>query len=253
MTKPEAAKRKPVRKPRSRSVKDDTPQVWPESAEQLVPGKLAYATVYWVVGNLPSTSRSRNEVKDPPNAGYSSCFVLPQGGRRVRLFCPYTLEGYTVTSDSMEFKSLTAPRQRVRRTWMRELLYRNWAQFQGYGFQRDYETAARIMREMKWEVPIRAVPEPVEGVEVKKKGKPAGAKLLKPVPKDSRRGQVLSWFMESFEPRSILEAMAEFNTTRSNILTVLFQLNKDHGFGYTLAGDAAEVELPSKGCEKIFC
>lgn len=209
--------------------------------------------MYWVVGNLPSHSRNRNEIKDPPNAGYSHCFVLAQGGRRVRLFCPYTLQGYTVTSDSMEFRSLEMPKKRMRRTWMRELLYRQWAMFDRFGFQRDYDTAARVMKEMKWEVPIREVPEvDLSSPEVKKRGKEAAAALIKPVPRDGRRGEVLSWFMDSFEPRSIREAMAEFSTTRSNILTVLYQLNKEHGIGYRLAGDAAEIELPAKNCKKLF-
>lgn len=241
-------------KPRKRRVvKDTSPQVWPETMEQLVKEKLGWVKIYWVIGNMPSHSRNRNEVKDPPNAGWSSCFVLPAGGKRVRLFCPYTFNGYTVTKDSMEYASLEQPRDRMRRTWMREHLHRQWAKFEEFGFQRDYDTAARVMREMKWEVPVRVEPVvDLSAPEVKKRGKDAAPKLIKPVPRNGRRGEVLSWFMDSFEPRSIREAMAEFDTTRSNILTVLFQLNKEHGLGYRLAGDAAEIELPSKGCDKLF-
>lgn len=243
-----------MKKQRRTKKADDAPQSWPESAEQVIPGKLAWASVYWVVGPLPTTSGSRNEVKDPPNAGQSLVFVLPQGGRRVRLFSPFSFDGFTVTEDSMEFKSLEQPRQRMKRTWMRELMHRKWKQLESFGFQKDYDTAARVMREMGWEVPIREIPEPdFNSPDVKKKGKDAAPKLLKPVPKEGRRGQVLSWFMDSLDPRSIREAMAEFNTTRSNILTVLYQLNKDHGLGYKLAGDAAEIELPAKGTDKLFC
>lgn len=244
------AKRKPVK----RKTPVDVPQSWPEEAEQLIYGKLAWAKIYWVVGPMPTgRSTARNEVKDPPNAGWSSVLILPGGGRRVTVFCPYTFSAYSVSEDSMEFQSFEKPRDRLRRTWMRELLYKQWKAFESYGFQRDYDTAARIMQMMNWEVPVRAVP-PVDfdAPETKRRGKEAAATLTKPVPRNGRRGEVLSWFMDSFEPRSIREAMAEFNTTRSNVLTVLFQLNKEHGIGYRLAGDAAEIELPTKGCEKLF-
>ncbi len=240
------------RKTKRRAATEERAQEWPASADELAPG-LAWCKIYWVIGSMPANARLRNEVRDPPNAGWSSVLVLPAGGDRVRLFCPYTFQGYTVSSKSLEFDSLEVPRSRLKRTWMRELLYEHWKQFDSYGWQKDYDTAARVMREMKWEVPMRAAPEvDFSSPDTKRRGKEAGPELLKPVPKEGRRGKVLSWFMDSLDARSIREAMAEFDTTRSNVLTVLFQLNKDHGIGYRLSGDAAEIVLPAKGCDKLY-
>lgn len=241
------------RKPQKRQAQD-IPQSWPENTDQLLPGRLAWSKVYWVVGPMPQgAGRARNEVKDPPNAGWSSVIVIPGGGRRVILFCPYSFDSHSVTEDSLEYSSLGMPRDRIKRTKLREMLYHQWAQMEKFGFQKDYDTAAKIMQLMGWEVPMRVVP-PVDlsAPETKRRGKEAAAKLTKPIPRTGRRGEVLSWFMESLEPRSIREAMAQFNTTRSNILTILFQLNKEHGLGYRLAGDAAEIEFPAAGCDKLF-
>ncbi len=230
--------------------REPLPQAWPEDIEHITP-TLAWGTVYWMVG----PTKYRNEVKDPPCAGQAHVFVLPQGENKVRLFCPYTFYGHTVTSSSSEYLSLLPSTGFFDPHWAAKAMKANWEAFERYGFQRDYDTAARVFRELGLEVPLKQVVEKElpPGVEQKRKGKEAAASLIKPVPKDGRRGQVLAWFMESLEPRSIREAMAEFNTTRSNILTVLYQLNKDHGFGYVLVGDAAEIELPAKGTKKLYC
>ena len=46
----------------------------------------------------------------------------------------------------------------------------------------------------------------------------------------------------------IREAMAEFGLTRSGALSYAFNLNKDHGIGYSVVGDALTLILP-KGCK----
>ncbi len=51
--------------------------------------------------------------------------------------------------------------------------------------------------------------------------------------------------------RSVREAMAEFSMTRSNALSYLYMLQKDHGIGYDLVGDTATVKLP-EGCTNPF-
>jgi len=230
--------------------------LWPDDGMtmEMLSDRLGWARVYWTIGPSPRSAVYPNDVKDPPNAGWSHAFVLPSGGRRVRLFCPFTFQGYDVGEKSAEYNSLTMPRKPLRAGWMAETMLENWKANERYGFQRDYDTATRVFMAMGLDVPMR-VEKPVEvGAEPKKrKGKPAGPTLLKPVARDSRRGRVLDWFMDSMEPRSVREAMAEFDTTRSNILTVFFQLNKDHGIGYTLSGDAAELELPKAGCKQLFC
>jgi len=65
------------------------------------------------------------------------------------------------------------------------------------------------------------------------------------VPKvSSKRGKFLKWFLDNDNSRSIREVMAEFTMTRSNALSYLYMLQKDHGIGYVLVGDIATVELP---------
>jgi hypothetical protein len=44
--------------------------------------------------------------------------------------------------------------------------------------------------------------------------------------------------------RSVREAMAELDLTRSGVLSHLFALNRDHGIGYQLAADCATVLVP---------
>jgi len=45
--------------------------------------------------------------------------------------------------------------------------------------------------------------------------------------------------------------MAEIEVSRKNLLSQLFLLQKDHGIGYTVTGDAVEVHLP-EGCDDPF-
>ena len=76
-------------------------------------------------------------------------------------------------------------------------------------------------------------------------GKPVADNLLKPVKRDGKRGKVLEWFMDTGEARSVREAMAEFEASRSSVLSYLHNLNKDHGIGYVLVGDTALVSMPA--------
>jgi hypothetical protein len=75
--------------------------------------------------------------------------------------------------------------------------------------------------------------------------------LKKPVPREGKRGKFLAWFLEKGGSASVREAMAEFGISRSNALSYLFLLKKDHGIGYELVGDSASIALP-KGCSDPF-
>jgi hypothetical protein len=239
---------------REKKVRVPVEQLWPDDglSMEVVGEKLGWARVYWIVGPAPRTAVNRNQVTDPPNAGWSHCFVLPAGGRRVRLFCPYTLLGYDVGEESSEFIGLTMPKKPLNPWWAEGLLLKNWDLNHGFGFQRDYDTCARVMAALGVAVPLkRDLPVDPAASPKKPKGKPAADKLTKPVPTNGRRAEVLRWFMDEVGARSVREAMAEFDTTRSNVLTVLFMLHKEHGIGYVLNGDAAEVVLP-KASKKLF-
>lgn len=231
---------------------------------------LFFGKVYWVMGDMPSTSRHRNDVKSPPNSGWSHAFLIDKGGKMVTLFCPYTLEGFQVTrscaeraSMSMDLKYRPSDKNPMvnvedgyqqwteeRQARLLKIVLGNWDMAGRLSLPgKDYDTAAMVINMLGGSVPLRIVPEGAEP------DKPRGGKeadvlgLLKPVKRESKRGLVLQFFLPA--PRSIREAMAEFGTTRSNVLSHLFILQKDHGIGYSLAGDAATITLPP-GCTDPF-
>lgn len=231
---------------------------------------LFFGRIYWVMGDMPSTSRQRNDVKSPPNAGWSHAFLIDKGGKMVTLFCPYTLEGFQVTRNCSEIGSMQMDERYVpspvnpmlnvvdgwqewtpdRHARLLAMILKAWDMAGRLSLpNKDYDTAALVISMMGGNVPLRVL---AEGAEP---DKPRGGKeadvlgLLKPVKKDSKRGLVLQFFLP--QPRSIREAMAEFGYSRSNVLSHLFILQKDHGIGYTLTGDAATITLPP-GCTDPF-
>jgi hypothetical protein len=134
------------------------------------------------------------------------------------------------------------------------LMLERWDRNQRLGLPIDLDLAAMALSRLGAPVPThrveRAGAEPDDGPPRPSGGKPAAAMLLKRVPPDGKRGRFLAWFMEQ-EGRSVREAMAEFGMTRSNALSYWFALNKDHGIGYELVGDAVRVTLPD-GCADPF-
>lgn len=232
---------------------------------------LFYGRIYWVAGEMPTKDRSlTNDVKTPPNSGWSHAFLIDKGGKLVTLFCPFTLESFQVTRGCGELASMSMDRRykpnpanpmlnvedgwqpwtKEREAKLLKIILDNWAMAGRLSLpSKDYDVAAMVINMLGGEVPLRVV---AEGAEP---DKPRGGKeadvlgLLKPVKKESKRGKVLEFFLP--QPRSIREAMAEFSTTRSNILSHLFILQKDHGIGYSLTGDAATIMLPA-GCTDPF-
>lgn len=231
---------------------------------------LFFGKIYWITGDMPSTARQRNEVKSPPYSGWSHAFLVDKGSKLVTLFCPSTLESFQVTRNSSEVQSMSMdlkykpsdknPLVNVEdghQEWSRQrhdklvsIILSNWAMASRLSLpSKDFDTAALVLQMLGAEVPLRVAPEGAEP------DKPRGGKeadvlgLLKPVKRDSKRGLVLAFFLP--QPRSIREAMAEFGYSRSNVLSHLFILQKDHGIGYSLAGDAATITLPP-GCSDPF-
>src|SRR5690606_18512368 len=179
-------------------------------------------------------------------------YLVDTGGKLVTLFCPFTLEAFQVSRYSFEYHSIKEPLRPYRSAHMARYLRKQWEDAARHSWQRDYASCAVVMRLLGLEVPMNLVP---EGVEVKVTGgKEAddALGLLKAVKRDGRRGQVLAFFLAGEGgARSIHEATAEMGITRSNLLSQCYLLQKDHGIGYTVAGDVVTVKLPS-GCEDPF-
>lgn len=210
---------------------------------------LDWLYVYWVRGVVSKRAKFQNAVKDPPCAGWQQALVLT-GEKHSTIFCPFSLTAYSVPNDCGELAGSREP-EPFRTDFMVGLITRNWEQFQGFGFSRDYDTAALVLRRLDAPVPAQVMKGGGEDTRTRG-GKSVGDRLTKPVKLASKRGRFLVWFLaDDGGPKSVRECMAEFGVTRSNALSYLFMLNKDHGLGYGLVGDTAEVFLP-EGCESPF-
>lgn len=231
-----------------------------------------YAGVHWLGGSAGNGQQPRfkHEVRDPPSNGWGTCLLIDREAdargkpsKLVTLFVPCWFDSFQVSRRSLEYQSLQHPEtfaiargatieadaNEALSASVRELLPRLWAEIARYGWvQKDFDTAALIMRRLDLPVPLI---ERAEGEEDRVSGgKEASTGLLKPVKPESRKGQVLAFFLQP-EPKAIREAMAEFGISRSNVLSQLFLLTKDHGVGYELKNDAAIITLP-KGCDQPF-
>lgn len=227
-----------------------------ELAEGLKFGKIHY-------------SGGAGEIKNPPCNGHSSAFLIDKGAKLVVIFCPYTMESFQVSRKDGDLLSMTReleytnnpnepgtytpigykPWSHDRTDRLVKCILDNWAIRTKFSLPTDYDTAALVLRMLNAEVPLHVRKES-DDPEKLRGGKEADVLgLLKPVKKDSKRGLVLQFFLP--QPRSIREAMAEFGYSRSNVLSHLFILQKDHGIGYALTGDAATITLPA-GCVDPF-
>ena len=219
---------------------------------EVKPG-LGWGQVFWVVGGqgaMGNAPRFRLEVKDPPTSGWGQVFVIDRGGKSVTLFSPFTFDAFQVSRNSAEFQSIRPTPFRAE--WAAKLLPRRWQDTVNFNFIKDFDTAAVVMRELGLEVPMTSTAAG-GGDEAKPRGgKEVEVKLKKPVPRDGRRAQVLGFFLAGEGgKRSIREAMAEIDVSRKNLLSQLYLLQKDHGIGYTIVGDAVQVALP-EGCEDPY-
>ncbi len=209
---------------------------------------LEWINLYWYYGVTPRRAKYHNAVTDPPCSGWSSAFVI-RGEKRSTLFCPYSFQAWPAANDCMELALCREP-DKFTPDFMRDMMETKWEQFQRWGFQKDYDTCALVMRRLGWPVPEQIMTG--GGADDRKKGgKEVGTRLLKPVKADSKRGRFLKWFLEGGGAMPVREAMAEFAMTRSNALSYLYMIQKDHGIGYVLVGDTATVTLP-EGCTDPF-
>jgi hypothetical protein len=227
-----------------------------------------FARINWMWGTSKHRQTFRHEVREPPTNGWGLALLIDRDkddrGKPVKLVTLFTLcwfDSFQVSRMSLEYQSLEHPEalaigtSRVLeaevddrlRAYVAEALPRLWDEIQRHGWvQKDFDTAAYVMRRLGLPVPLierAGSEERVSG------GKEVSEGLIKPVKAPSRKGQVLRFFMG--ETKSIREAMAEFGISRSNVLSQLYLLQKDHGIGYELKNDAAIITLP-KGCASPF-
>lgn len=215
-----------------------------------IPGTegLEWLRIYWVRGSSPRGAVHRYVVKDPPCSGWQHAFVI-RGPKRSTIFCPYSFDAHTVPNDCGELMGAVEP-DRFDLDRIAGILRSKWAEYQGYGWQRDYDTAALVLKRLGQPVPEQVMRGGEEDTR-KKGGKEVSKRLEKPVKRAGKRGKFLEWFLEGDGSRPVREAMAEFGMTRSNALSYLYMLKKDHGIGYELVGDVATVQLPD-GCTNPF-
>lgn len=202
---------------------------------------LEFARIYWVAGTMKRGGEYRNEVQNPPCSGWMGAVILP-GEKRSTIFCPYTFEAFTVSNQSGELRGANYDVQATPH-WLDGFMRKRWTEMQTRGWQKDYDTAVLIFRRLGTAIPEQILKGGEEDTR-KKGGKEVEAKLTKPVKLDGKRGKFLEWFLNAGGTASIREAMAEFGMTRSNVLSYLYMLKKDHGLGYDLVGDNAVIQLP---------
>jgi len=214
---------------------------------EVAPG-LEWKHIYWIRGSNPRGSSLRYMVKDAPCSGWQHAFVIP-GEKRSTIFCPFSLQGFTVQNTCGELEGAKEPTE-FNKDLIVGIIHDNWRKNQSYGFAKDYDTAALVLTKLNSTVPEQLMKGGEEDVRVKG-GKTVENALKKPVPKEGKRGRFLAWFLSKGGTAPIREAMAEFGISRSNALSYLFLLKKDHGIGYELVGDTASIALP-KGCKDPF-
>lgn len=203
---------------------------------------IRFARIYFVRGDMPSHTRTRYEVKDPPCSGYGHVAIIP-GDKRSTLLSPFSLQAWQVSNTCDEMRSAEyvdcTPEK------LASFIYKAWEECVKLGFQRDFGVAAMVLTELGQPVP-KYLPPPVDESkreESKRGGKPVNEEALRPCKPTSKRGEVAAFFMQD-EPQSLHEAMARLGLTRSGVLSHLFTLNKDHGVGYELVSDCARLVVP---------
>lgn len=214
---------------------------------EVVPG-LEFKRIYWVLGSYVKGMELHYEVRDAPCNGWQSAFIIP-GLKRSTIFCPFSFESFSVRNDCGELLGAEEPKEFNEKIIV-GIIHENWKQYQKFGFAKDYDTAALVLKKLNATIPEQTMKGGEEDIR-KKGGKEVDTSLKKPVPKEGKRGKFLAWFLEKGGSASIREAMAEFGISRSNALSYLWLLTKDHGIGYELVGDNAIIRMP-KGCKDPF-
>jgi hypothetical protein len=244
---------------------------------------VTYAHVYWTVGPSPKDS-ARSEVDDPPNGGWGMCFVLDETPKTVRLFSLWHVKSWVVSKQSSEFLSLYGPLEgftdRARSNFKdRFPIY--YAAHKLRGWASDFATAERLMKLFGVTIPTEDTwlqlapsaakhadnahdyavhPDGATGFRPSSSparpkssgGKAPDTKIIgvkKPVKREGRKGEILEFLLAGNS--SVLAATDKFGISRSNFLSQLFLLRKDHNIGYVVNADEVAIQLP-EGCLDPF-
>ena len=203
---------------------------------EVLPQNITIRNIYYVKGRAPKHWEYKHAISDPPNAGWGYAIVIA-GDRRSTIFSPYTFGAYQVPNSCAELTysktKKCAPEKIV------EIVTRGWHKCVRLDLAGDFEIAAVILNALHAEVPKVIV---IANEQTMTKGKPMDINRLDPLDKSTKKGQIADFF--SKEPQSIFEAMAKFELTRSGILSHLFCINRDNGFGYSLGNDRAQLLYP---------
>jgi hypothetical protein len=196
---------------------------------------------YFLQGPAPKGTRHPYGLDDPPVNGWGHVVKI-HGEKRSTLLCPFSLRSYQVGNHFAEVAgAFDVPDYDMLK--LGRLIAKNWEEAAAMGLQRDYAVAALVLGELGIPVPRVTQPTAQDGEAKVQGGKPIVHANLRPVRPDSKRGEVASFFVQE-RPQSIHEAMAKLGLTRSGVLSHLFCLSRDHGVGYVLANDCANLLVP---------
>jgi len=210
--------------------------------------------IYWTYGAAPRDAPP-SCVDDPPSSGWSSVLVLEDGPNRLVL-CPWSLRSYRIVPGSHEWSSMHGildPETDAEKVeWFGAHLVRKWAECARHGLANvDWDLAARVMRMLGVEPPseaeVAAIPiapyaKPPKPPQAKQQGGGEAKAPFKPVKRQGRKGEVLEAILAG---KTSVEALTgQFGITRSNLLSQLFLLRRDHGIGYTVSGDQLALQVP---------
>jgi hypothetical protein len=202
-------------------------------------------------------------ILEPPTNGWGTAFALDDGGPTVHLFHLWSMSSYRVPRNSSEMQTYQYAFCGSRDEFMarmREKFPQYYAEFRRRGETTcDYDTCIKIMGML--DIPVPTADRYGDFPAVVREQQASGGKSVatpKPeksqsgfvkVKREGRKGEVLAFFLDGGS--SAAAAIAKFGITRSNLLSQLFLLNKNHGIGYHVKGDAVSVELP-EGVEDPF-
>ena len=212
---------------------------------------LRFATMYFIKGDADDRYSSF-AISHPPLAGRTTIFIIGDTHRRT-LFHPYTLWSAVVPHDCEEIA--TAIDYVFDRTTMVRVIREKWIMYKELGLGGDFQLAEQVLTELGGEAPqgdiprdmsfLRLIPETDAEVEAKrhkkKRGKEPDAARFRPIKMTGRRGEVAQFFRVR---GSLPEAMTKFNMSRSGVLSHLFCIWRDHGVGYSVGNDSAELIPP---------
>ena len=113
---PEFLRRKPPKESNTAAAVETETETEIDDDESLLelPDGVEWLHIYWVRGSVPKGYDHRNEVRDPPCAGWQHAFVL-RGEKLSTIFCPYSFTSYSVSNDASELPTAREQTNRANR------------------------------------------------------------------------------------------------------------------------------------------